>query len=437
VLLPILLAVVLSLATIASLVLFAALTLDRRDRETARQTVRTSLAVEADRLAQLARDNSWWNEAYRHLIRELDPEWADENIGGYLHEAFELDLSLVLDRDDRVVIAYADGHRLPLPASSLWDGGARSLVAEARDAAAGRPAAATGYLRIGEVPYLVAASAFVDEDRRGEPPDGALLLLGRRLDQALAGKLGRLFGIPGLHLREAASGEAGDRMRLLDPRGTVVAALAWPEPTNARDLLLMLLPPLAAVVVAVVFLTWRFLATELAQRRRNQALLLQLATTDGLTGISNRRAFLERAQQEMLRSRRFGRPLALLMLDIDHFKRINDRHGHAVGDAALRSLAATVRGQLRQVDLFGRLGGEEFVVLLPETSAAAALEVAERIRAAVSRARVPTAAGDLQFTVSIGVVGLDAGDADFDALLSRSDQALYRAKERGRDRVEH
>lgn len=155
-----------------------------------------------------------------------------------------------------------------------------------------------------------------------------------------------------------------------------------------------------------------------------------LATHDSLTDAFTRRHMAEACRLEMERSRRSGRPMSLLALDLDHFKSINDRFGHQVGDRALITFVGTVRGLLRQADQLGRFGGEEFVVLLPETPTEQATAIAERIRAAVQHA--PT---EPRCTVSIGVASLQARDHDTDTLLARADAAMYRAKELGRNRV--
>lgn len=174
------------------------------------------------------------------------------------------------------------------------------------------------------------------------------------------------------------------------------------------------------------------------ERRKFESELVRQAHTDVLTGIGNRRQFFELAARELSRSNRSGSPLALLLLDIDDFKRINDQHGHEAGDAVLKSFAATVAAALRDVDIFARLGGEEFAILLPDTDSVAARAVAERIRRQVSLVVENRQQGQaLSFTVSIGVAALiPGGEADsIDAMLRRADAALYQAKNAGRNRV--
>lgn len=184
----------------------------------------------------------------------------------------------------------------------------------------------------------------------------------------------------------------------------------------------------------------RKLSVEVAGRRLLEEELRRLASTDPLTGLYNRRRFQEAMDRELERARRYGHPLALLVADLDHFKRINDQHGHAAGDRALQIFADVCRLNLRSLDAVGRMGGEEFAILLPETDADGALLAAERIRAE-TEAMTAEEKDVPAFTVSIGVATLTERPAEnetgvADRLFARADQALYRAKERGRNRVE-
>ena len=160
----------------------------------------------------------------------------------------------------------------------------------------------------------------------------------------------------------------------------------------------------------------------------------ELATRDELTGLINRRAMLDLMALEHSRSLRSGRPLLLAQLDIDHFKPINDQHGHATGDRALQAFAGTVRASVRDTDVLARWGGEEFVLMLTDTSADQARGLLERIRQAVQALEIAHSAGSLQLTVSIGLAQHLPGDT-VEHTLERADQALYRAKALGRNRV--
>ncbi len=175
--------------------------------------------------------------------------------------------------------------------------------------------------------------------------------------------------------------------------------------------------------------------TDISDQKRMEQELRRLATTDPLTGAQNRRAFLEAADRELSRSSRYDEPLSVLLADIDHFKRINDTHGHATGDEALKLFVSTVQGCLRDTDVLGRMGGEEFAVLLPHTTQSAAVPLADRLRTRLAALEIPCPTGSLHFTVSMGVSQAGIHGTSVQALLQAADDALYSAKETGRDRV--
>jgi diguanylate cyclase (GGDEF)-like protein len=164
-----------------------------------------------------------------------------------------------------------------------------------------------------------------------------------------------------------------------------------------------------------------------------QRLLIE-SMTDPLTGLLNRRYFNEQTQKEVARSRRHNLRFSVLMLDIDHFKRINDTYGHPVGDLAIKALADICNKALRPQDILARYGGEEFVLALPHTEAEGAAVVAERIRQTVEQIELTTEAGPVRFTVSIGIATYKK-DLPLEQIVGRADEALYKAKQSGRNRV--
>ena len=170
-------------------------------------------------------------------------------------------------------------------------------------------------------------------------------------------------------------------------------------------------------------------------KQKDDSRMAKLATTDSLTGLPNRHAFLEQADGARLLAQRQRTGLGLLMIDIDHFKQINDRWGHASGDEALVVFARTIRQLLREHETIGRVGGEEFALLLPGADLDAAVQAAERLRRAIREATVITSGPTYRMTVSIGVVVLDPHE-DLGGAMARADHALYAAKRAGRDRVE-
>jgi diguanylate cyclase (GGDEF)-like protein len=193
-------------------------------------------------------------------------------------------------------------------------------------------------------------------------------------------------------------------------------------------------------IVLVILLTTllveaRFIFRPLVKRVHEYAIeLYEMASTDGLTGLANRRHFVEVATRDVTLAHRSSRPLALLMVDIDHFKRVNDNYGHQTGDAVLQRFAEHTRRSLRRSDFIGRVGGEEFAILLPGADPDGATAVAEKLRGEVEAAKddnpkIP------RYTISVGIACLEPADAGLDDLMRRADNALYGAKNEGRNRA--
>lgn len=218
--------------------------------------------------------------------------------------------------------------------------------------------------------------------------------------------------------------------------GYLVVLVDWPgAPYNAWDV---------ALVGSIGFLFILGMGYSAQRMRRDSFLararlqaanreLERLATLDHLTGCANRRHFYELAEAELARSRRYGRSMGLLIMDVDHFKAINDRFGHAAGDAVLRTLAEALREALRELDVLGRIGGEEFAVLLPETPRHEAISIAERLRRSLGALRIEYEGNELGLTASFGVTAREPGDIRLDPVMRRADRALYEAKAAGRN----
>jgi diguanylate cyclase (GGDEF)-like protein/PAS domain S-box-containing protein len=177
--------------------------------------------------------------------------------------------------------------------------------------------------------------------------------------------------------------------------------------------------------------------SDITKRKEMEAMMQRYATVDELTGLSNRRCFLERLHGEVVHVRRYPQISAsVLMADLDYFKKINDTYGHAAGDAALKHFAALLRKAVREADALGRLGGEEFAVLLPETSAESAEHFAQRLCAMLRAEPVQVGDRHIPMTVSIGVTMISPTDGGPEQVLQRADEALYQAKKLGRDRCQ-
>jgi diguanylate cyclase (GGDEF)-like protein len=172
---------------------------------------------------------------------------------------------------------------------------------------------------------------------------------------------------------------------------------------------------------------------DLAKTVTSELELRTLATRDALTGALSRRALHEEFSRAISLARRHKFELSCIFIDLDHFKSVNDTHGHGIGDLVLRACVEACRGELRATDTIGRFGGEEFAILLPHTGGRAAIAVAEKVRNAIARCRVEGDKGTIRFTASLGIAALDGSDIDVDQMLKRADTALYAAKAAGRN----
>lgn len=180
---------------------------------------------------------------------------------------------------------------------------------------------------------------------------------------------------------------------------------------------------------------WILVFSDITDRVKLTRKLEELATTDPLTGLYNRRHFTERADEEITRQARSRDNLSLAILDVDHFKNINDKHGHSAGDTALKSLATIIQDTIRTTDISGRIGGEEFSILLPDTDTDGATEICERLRTSVEESLIDHEGTNISLTISIGISPIKIGERDWNSAFSRADQALYEAKNNGRNQV--
>ncbi len=176
---------------------------------------------------------------------------------------------------------------------------------------------------------------------------------------------------------------------------------------------------------------------DITEQKQREERLYQRATRDALTGLFNRGHFTEMATAEIERARRFSEPLSVVLLDLDHFKKVNDSYGHDVGDKVIVALARTLQEQVRKIDFAGRIGGEEFALVLPRANKEPALELAQRLRRKLAEQRIVVGPGrEIAFTASLGVASLRPTTRDLAELLRNADAALYKAKREGRNRVE-
>ncbi|MDX2424135.1 MAG: diguanylate cyclase [Amphritea sp.] len=424
-----------SLVSIIGLVMMTFVSMEGLTVDNFKLRVKTAFDIEAMRQQTVLQEYSFWDEAHQKLIVERDEDWAEGHIAEYLQDNYGIDLVWVFTADMKTVMTFKDGERMTISASELQHGDLPTLVQAAIDS--DMPHIVSGYREFFGSPYLVSIGMFLDESDDQKRGDDAFMLFADRLDKEKIQNVGDVYLLPGLRLSTEPSSVSADSLEvsLYNSQGRALASLNWDEASPSEKYFVQLLLPVVLIFIMMSWLTWRLLAREYANRQLYSSHLIELATKDFLTNVSNRREFYLRANHEINRSQREQAPLALLMMDLDHFKKINDSLGHSAGDDVLAEFARLVQENIREFDLLGRIGGEEFAVLLIATDQLKAEETAERIRQVISEHVFPSLSGStLQCTVSIGVAVLD-GEETLDRLMVRSDEALYAAKDKGRNRV--
>lgn len=428
-LIPLLLILLLGLASIAGLLFYFSNALNDATRYAMRDRVAIAKRHEAEWISEMAMDYSYWDEAYLSLVGEPDPEFADDNIGSYLTEFSYMDLSLVADRRRNITFAFNQGVPYEPPLGQMLDAGLNKILAAER-AASSSTEGEYGVILFRGNAYLFGVNSFVT-NYRDEFEDGSYLALAMELDHDYIARMAEKYQIPGLRL--TSNTQLPDYLSLsyLDVHGNPIKTITWQDPGTANPLDYDMTWIVAALVLTMGMLATSIVRTEMTRQKQYASILTQIAFKDSLTEVDNRRAFFERGRQELRRSESRGQPSTLLLLDVDHFKTINDRFGHAAGDDTLVKLAQRLQAELRQYDLLARIGGEEFAILLPQTPLGVAANTAERLREASQE----LSDGRISLTVSIGIAESTTGES-LDSILARADKALYAAKSAGRNRCE-
>lgn len=404
--------------------------LDRLAAENLKERVQVALRIEANQQNRFLEEYSFWDKAYEKTVLSPDEEWIERNSGKYLIDKLGLSFSLAVDDGIPSYIA-TDETSKEINYSILAESGLDSLMEKSRNSFS-LFKIVSGYIIYEDELYLVSVGPFINEETKLPVNTDDFLVLGKRLDSAYLESIGEDFMISGLDF----AGKPGDHESALplDGESGMLGYIIWDEHIPSRELL----PKLGFMIFLFYLLTlggcWYILRREARNIKAEEEKLYFLATKDFLTGIYNRRHVMELGQRMLSTHARYGRSMSVLLLDIDHFKVVNDRYGHDTGDKILNMFSKIVLSKLRPSDILGRFGGEEFIVALHDTEYRQALVIADRIREAIQDLGVDSGGKLPEITVSIGVAS-NCDSTDFDEIIRNADDALYRAKHGGRNRV--
>jgi two-component system cell cycle response regulator len=418
------------LTGITLLLTFSINTFDELSQSHGRNQIEVAIDVERARLSDLLVEYSYWDEAYTRLVAMPDTAWANSNIGEYLHDSYGIDLALVIGTDDRIGLAFENGHAGANLDSQALFAAIRPLLDDSR-VVRNRPSPQHGLILYHNDIYMVAVDTFTPEYEHSRRADDHALLLGRRIDANYIAELNTIYRLPGLHSSDL-SHNPDTRLLLRSPEDRVVMVLGWQDSAPATQAFSKVFAPLLLLVLLMIGLGAWILRRDSIRRTRYEQHLQRLAQTDPLTGIYNRRAFYHMVTREMGRVHRDRSDLTMLVLDIDRFKTINDQFGHEAGDRVLQQFTRLIQDNLRDADIFARIGGEEFALALPGTNECQAFDLAERIRDMVANMKTFYELKRIQITVSVGISQYQPGDTH-ESMIARADRALYHSKENGRN----
>lgn len=393
--------------------------------------VESAMYAEAQRLNDFTVEYSFWYEAYQKIIQERDHVWIEDEITTHLMAVKGVDLFAAFDPSGRLVVSSVKSesphpHVADLFGGELYDAWKKSSTDGSLDSAQDL------YIDLFGHAYLVSLNEFLSDDKANQS-DGSFLLLARKLDREYLNKLATIYRLPGLKVTDEAYSKDLLSLAISDGTQNTGYQLSWDDPAGSSRGQLQPTVLVLAILLMTSMLALGSVLKDLIRRNGLNKVLAKEVMTDPLTGIANRRSFFNRGESEVNHANRQNLPLSIIIVDLDHFKSINDDFGHAEGDTVIRMVGEIFRNSLRDYELPARIGGEEFAVLLPGSDSEQARLIAERIRKQVRQNHVGTKATRRTVTASLGVAQLRP-DEKLVGLLSRADIALYEAKGRGRDR---
>ncbi|WP_428609256.1 sensor domain-containing diguanylate cyclase [Sedimenticola sp.] len=429
---PLLLVLCISLSSYFYIFQFATENIDNQAQLEMKDRVEVALNIESRRLGDLLTEYAFWDVSHLNLIQKPDAKWADENIGSYMADNLSMALSIAVRGDDKESIAYRNGKEVKGVLPKIRQAGIDPLIALIRKNTR-QPDPQNAFITVDGQLMLLAVDTFTPEFEDSPAADGSYLLIARSVTPDYIASIGDLYKIPNLRIARGPISDANLFHTITDLNKNAAVTLTWDERSPATAISYQVAMPLTGIFLLMVLISAWIIRMDIYRRQQQEKILRDLATHDPLTGIYNRRQFFQLAHQELGRTNREQSAMSLLILDIDHFKQINDQFGHLAGDQLLINTATVLSAGLREFDIIARYGGEEFVILLPNTNLNQANEIAERLREQVEETALQFENDSLNVTISIGITTYRFHEETRE-LLARADHALYAAKHAGRNR---
>ncbi|KYN79479.1 hypothetical protein ATY37_09585 [Vibrio cidicii] len=423
----------LAVAIIGSLY-YILISLDDMSSSEFKQRVSLALNVEKKHHQDILSEYTYWDEAYFKIFQENDEEWIKINTGSFLINSYNLDFSLAFEKRLNKSLLVNNENSKALTVDEIMNDNFNQL-SDTNYPNDEEKKLTSGYITINNDLYLIVIGPFIDESNY-QPRQNGFLAIGIKMDNDYILHLANKYNLGHLHVVPTTYvvGKNEESMTLLSPTGTPVAKILWapnlPSTTVLPNITLVII---LFSLVAVVVTRFILLAEEKNRSAYDNKIYLE-ATRDSLTNVSNRRHFMEQAGKEFASARKNNERFFVLVLDLDHFKAINDTFGHKIGDKALIHFVRLCDQYLSERDIFGRIGGEEFALVLSRYNRSHVMYKAYAIRKAVMENPLLEKHHTIQMTVSIGVAECSS-QTTLDELLEAADKAMYQAKRAGRNQV--
>jgi diguanylate cyclase (GGDEF)-like protein len=406
-------------------------TLDNQVDNELRQRVELALKIEDKHARDILGEYTYWDASYQHIFVAYNAQWIELNSGLYLLHEFDLDFSVAIEQSEQEKYLIKSDNASTLSFDDIMNSGLRQLI-EHSSLQNSEKKIASGFIKINKDVYFVVGGPLINEITT-LPRTNAYLALGKRVDESYLEELKSNYQLFGLN-KQIQTAQQFRGMALQTANGDHIAQLTWVANLPSDKILLPISLIVVLLFICAALITRRILNKELNNRTAYEEQLYLEATTDHLTKINNRRYFMDMGNKEFYLCQHRNRICSLMLLDIDHFKLINDTYGHQVGDDVLIHIAQLCNRHLKQSGILGRIGGEEFGVVLPDTNGAQARVIANQIRAAIMQTPFIQPTFQIKVTVSIGIATLQQQE-HFDELIQEADKALYHAKDQGRNMV--
>lgn len=421
--------IITTIVLIASLIIYFITVLDDNTAKDVHNRVEIAFNIEKESLLKLNIEYSFWDESYQSTVVHRDQNWIDETYKHYLLPTYNLTYAAAIENDLTVDMLAKNKIDGPGAARSILDSSLLERLMATHKGS--RTLQETPFFtKAGSQLYLVSVEPFRDEKTENSI-DGSHLVLAKALTPKYLNAISKKYQLPKLSL--STNRKEGGSL-YLDGYGTVgdLGYLYWESPCVTNKITPYVVLILASLLIIIVVLARLVLNKNFRDTSQYQEELFTAAMTDPLTDAANRRYFMETGEQEFQMQSQQHNHLSVLVFDLDHFKSINDKFGHSIGDEALKHFTQICQNSVRGTDLFGRLGGEEFALILPGAGPAKGEELGERIRASLNGSPLIINGQLIDLTVSVGLATLN-NQSTFEELMLDADKALYLAKNSGRN----